>query len=166
MSTVDVNGAALFFVDVDHSALFYLVDGRCPFYSPFLHAVINNPKYIQNWSTEISWCLSSGSSRGSSQSTKRGTRLWLRIIDLLLTCAMFQNFLKNLSSKGIEISNGVFVGGKQQHGFMKNKSTVTAGLILQSLIARALDDDCYVALAVLIWVWHLYIKTKKYHINR
>ena len=37
--------------------------------------------------------------------------------------------------------------GKQQHGFMKNKSTVTAGLILQSLIARALDDDCYVALA-------------------
>ena len=30
---------------------------------------------------------------------------------------------------------------------MKNKSTVTAGLILQSLIARALDDNCYVALA-------------------
>ena len=30
---------------------------------------------------------------------------------------------------------------------MNNKSTVTAGLILQSLIARALDDDCYVALA-------------------
>ena len=71
----------------------------------------------------------------------------MRIIDLLLTCAVFQNFLKNLSSKGIEILNGVFVGGKQQHGFMKNKSTVTAGLILQSLIARALDDDCYVALA-------------------
>ena len=39
------------------------------------------------------------------------------------------------------------VGGKQQHGFMKNKSTITAGLILQSLIARALDNDCYVALA-------------------
>ena len=30
---------------------------------------------------------------------------------------------------------------------MKNKSTDTAGLILQSLIARALDEDCYVALA-------------------
>ena len=29
---------------------------------------------------------------------------------------------------------------------MKNKSTVTAGLVLQSLIARAMDDDCYVAL--------------------
>ena len=43
--------------------------------------------------------------------------------------------------------NGVTVGGKQQHGFMKNKSTATAGLVIQSLIARALDDDCYVALA-------------------
>ena len=31
--------------------------------------------------------------------------------------------------------------------FIKNKSTVTAGLVLQSLIARAMDDDCYVALA-------------------
>ena len=39
------------------------------------------------------------------------------------------------------------MGGKQQHGFMKNKSTVTAGLLLQSLIARAMDNDCYVALA-------------------
>ena len=29
----------------------------------------------------------------------------------------------------------------------KNKSTAMAGLLLQSLIARALDDDCYVALA-------------------
>ena len=38
-------------------------------------------------------------------------------------------------------------GGIHQHGFMKNKSTVTADLILQSLIARAMDDDCYVALA-------------------
>ena len=47
----------------------------------------------------------------------------------------------------LEIINGVFAGGKQQYSFMKNNSMVTAGLILQSLIARALDDDCYVALA-------------------
>ena len=47
----------------------------------------------------------------------------------------------------LEIENGVSVGGKQQHGFMKNKSMVTAGIVLQSLIARAMDDDCYVALA-------------------
>ena len=32
---------------------------------------------------------------------------------------------------------------------MKNKSTVTAGLLLQSLTAWAMDDDCYVALAAI-----------------
>ena len=47
----------------------------------------------------------------------------------------------------LESISGISVGGNQQHGFAKSKSTVTAGLILQSLIARALDDDCYVALA-------------------
>ena len=41
----------------------------------------------------------------------------------------------------------VSVGGKQQHGFMKNKSAAMAGLLLQSLIARAMDNDYYVALA-------------------
>ena len=30
---------------------------------------------------------------------------------------------------------------------MKNKSTVTAGLVLQLLFARAMNDDFYVALA-------------------
>ena len=30
---------------------------------------------------------------------------------------------------------------------MRNKSTVTAGLLLQSLISRALDDNEYVAMA-------------------
>ena len=39
------------------------------------------------------------------------------------------------------------MGGEQQHGFVRNKSTVTAGLLLQSLITRALDDDDYVAMA-------------------
>ena len=47
----------------------------------------------------------------------------------------------------LESISGITVGGNQQHGFAKSKSTVTAGLILQSLIACALDDDCYVALA-------------------
>ena len=43
--------------------------------------------------------------------------------------------------------NGISVRGKQQHGFMKNKSTTTADLLLQSLIACAMDNDCYVAMA-------------------
>ena len=49
----------------------------------------------------------------------------------------------------LEILNGISLAGKQQHGFQKNKSTLTAGLLLQSLIAGALDDDNYVALASL-----------------
>ena len=32
----------------------------------------------------------------------------------------------------------------QQQGFKKGRGTATAALLLQSLIARALDDDCYV----------------------
>ena len=47
----------------------------------------------------------------------------------------------------LEAISGISIGGKQQHGFIKNKSTVTAGLLLQSLISRALDDDDFVALA-------------------
>ena len=47
----------------------------------------------------------------------------------------------------LESINKISIGGKQQHGFTKNKSTATAGLMLQSLIARALDDNCYVAMA-------------------
>ena len=53
--------------------------------------------------------------------------------------------LKRISE--LEIINGITLGGKQQHGFMKNKSTLNTGLLLQSLISRAMDNDCYVALA-------------------
>ena len=38
---------------------------------------------------------------------------------------------------------------KQQHGFKKNKSTSTAGLLLQSIIARATDSNNYVLMASL-----------------
>ena len=41
------------------------------------------------------------------------------------------------------------LSGKQQYGFKKGKGTETAGLLQKSLIARALDDDCYVAMASL-----------------
>ena len=62
----------------------------------------------------------------------------------LSVCLSVTNFdLKRINE--LKILNGVFIDGKQQHGFTKNKSTVIAGLVLQSLIARAMDDDCYVA---------------------
>ena len=43
----------------------------------------------------------------------------------------------------------VNLAGEGQHSFEKSKSTVTAGLALQSLILRALEDDSYVAMASL-----------------
>ena len=49
----------------------------------------------------------------------------------------------------LEFLNEVNIAGKQQHGFVKNKSTATAGLKLQSIIARALDNNKYVLMASL-----------------
>ena len=46
--------------------------------------------------------------------------------------------LKRISE--LEVINGISVGGKQQHGFMKNKSTASAGLLLQSLMSRKVPD--------------------------
>ena len=47
----------------------------------------------------------------------------------------------------LELLHDVELVGSQQHGFRKGKSTATAGLTLQSIISRALDDDNYVAMA-------------------
>ena len=58
----------------------------------------------------------------------------------LSVCLSVTNFdLKRINE--LEILNGVFIDGKQQHGFTKNKSTVTAGLVLQSLITNAINTE-------------------------
>ena len=44
----------------------------------------------------------------------------------------------------LESKHKLDLTGKQQHGFKRNKSTATAGALLQSLIARAADEKCYV----------------------
>ena len=49
----------------------------------------------------------------------------------------------------LESTNKLDLTGKQQHGFKKNKSTATVGTLLQSLIARAADENCYVVMASL-----------------
>ena len=49
----------------------------------------------------------------------------------------------------LEKINNIDLTGKNQHGFKKNKSTATLGIQLQSLIARALDEDEYVGMASL-----------------
>ena len=68
------------------------------------------------------------------------------VANLCSTSKIFERMILNRIRK-LECLNGIELGGKEQHGFTRNKSTATAGLLIQSIIARALDDDNYVALA-------------------
>ena len=47
----------------------------------------------------------------------------------------------------LETTNKLDLTGKQQHDF--KKSTATAGALLQSMISRAADENCYVVMASL-----------------
>ena len=72
----------------------------------------------------------------------------------MLICVAPQNFLKNLFSSKFQIhylesTNKLDLTGKNQHGFKRNKSTATAGALLQSIIARAADENCFVVMASL-----------------
>ena len=49
----------------------------------------------------------------------------------------------------LESTNKLDLTGKRQHGFKKTKSTSTAGTLLQSMIARAVDNKCYAVMASL-----------------
>ena len=49
----------------------------------------------------------------------------------------------------IEDENDVDLTGKNQHGFKRNHSTATAGLSIQSKLARAMDKGKYGAMASL-----------------
>ena len=66
-------------------------------------------------------------------------------------CSTSKVFEKLILKRIMEIQklNNVDITGKQQHGFKKGKSTLTLGLKIQSLIARALDDDKFVLMASL-----------------
>ena len=45
--------------------------------------------------------------------------------------------------KQIESSSGCDLTGNSQHGFKQKRSTATAGLVLQSILSRALDPNKY-----------------------
>ena len=66
-------------------------------------------------------------------------------------CSISKVFEKLLLKRfeEIEKENNMNLTGEEQHGFKKNRSTITASLILQSLIARELDNNGYAAMASL-----------------
>ena len=61
---------------------------------------------------------------------------------LCSTAQIFERLILN-QIHYLESTNKLDLTGKQQHGFKKNKSTATVGTLLQSMIARAADADCY-----------------------
>ena len=68
------------------------------------------------------------------------------ISNLCSTSKIFEKLiLKRINE--IEIECGIDITGSSQHGFKKSKSTETAGLVIQSLITRALDRGEYSMMA-------------------
>ena len=68
------------------------------------------------------------------------------VANLCAASKVFENLIL-LRIKKLEKVNNVDITNKGQHGFKTGKSTNTAGLLVRSLIARALDEDNYALLA-------------------
>ena len=70
------------------------------------------------------------------------------ISNLCSTSKIFEKLILKRMSE-IELECGADITGKEQHGFKKSRSTATAGLTIQSLIARALDaGECSIMASV------------------
>ena len=72
-----------------------------------------------------------------------------RPISNLCSCSKIFEKLVLLRIKKLESLNKIDLTGKPQHGFKNKHSTMTAGMQIQYLIARALDDDEYALMASL-----------------
>ena len=83
---------------------------------------------------------------------KSGSKLMIEnyrpVANLCSTSKIFERLILNRISQ-LELINDVDLSGRGQHGFKKGKCTATAGLLLQSMIARALDGGEFVAVASL-----------------
>ena len=89
--------------------------------------------------------------------SKSNVEKYRPVASLCSTSKIFQQLILNKIKK-LELENEINLVGKQQHGFTKGKSTATAGLLIQSMIARALDDNNLVLLASLdILKFEMYI---------
>ena len=70
------------------------------------------------------------------------------ISNLCSTSKIFEKLILQRIHK-IEIIKNIDLTGKPQHGFKKKHSTSTAGIKLQSILARALNDNNYAIMATL-----------------
>ena len=72
-----------------------------------------------------------------------------RPISNLCSCSKIYEKLILSRINSLEKTNNIDLTGKSQHGFKPKHSTLTAGLRIQSLITRAVDDDMSVLMASL-----------------
>ena len=70
------------------------------------------------------------------------------VSNLCSTSKIFEKLIL-LRIQKLEALNRIDLTGKSQHGFKRKHSTATAGLTIQSLIARALNDDNFALMASL-----------------
>ena len=70
------------------------------------------------------------------------------ISNLCAISKVFEKLILKCLEK-IEKENNIDLTGEQQHGFKKNRSTITAGLTLQSIISRKMDEDEYAVMSSL-----------------
>ena len=68
------------------------------------------------------------------------------VANLCSVSKVFERLVLNRINQ-LELAGSCDLTGNGQHGFKKGRGTCSAGLALQSLVARALDDDNYVSMA-------------------
>ena len=68
------------------------------------------------------------------------------VANLCSVSKVFERLVLNRINQ-LELAGSCDLTGNGQHGFKKGRGTCSAGLALQSLISRALDDDNYVSMA-------------------
>ena len=68
------------------------------------------------------------------------------ISNLCSTSKIFEKLILNRIME-IQKENDVDLSGVEQHGFKAQKSTASAALIIQSIIARAVDTDNFALMA-------------------
>ena len=121
-----------------------MVDGLEHLLDPLtkLFKLIYNSKQIpQQWSVSK---ITPIHKKGPKQNIEN----YRPIANLCSTSKIFERLILN-RILDLEFQNKTDITGKQQHGFKKNHSTSTVGILLQSLISRALDEDNFALMASL-----------------
>ncbi len=80
--------------------------------------------------------------------SKQDVANYRTISNLCLVSKVFEKLIQKWLEQIAE-ENNVDITGEQQHGFKKNRSTITAGLTIQLIISREMDGDNFIVMSSL-----------------